>query len=219
MFTLIQPNQPMQHKAQIEAAMRLRNAVFADQLGWDVPVHGDMEYDEYDSLGSTYLIWSDATQRTVYGVVRLLPTTGPTLLHDVFAATHNSDAALIGAGIHEGTRMCLDVAAVERDHGIDAAEGFSRLLYALALAARTLGIERLVSNFEAATSRIYKRAGLTYRMHGVAGGYGKKPVYCGSFAVTEGVLATMCAAIGAAADWTAARCGFAAATMRELAVA
>ncbi len=219
MFTLIQPHQTMQHRSLIDAAMRLRKVVFADQLGWDVPVHGDMEYDAYDSLGATYLIWSDAAQRTVYGMVRLLPTTGPTLLHDVFAATHGSDAALIGEGIHEGTRLCLDLPALARDHGIDATEGFNRLLFALALAARTQGIDRLVSNFEAATSRVYKRAGLGYRLHGVAGGYGRKPVYCGSFAVTDSVIGMMRDAIGAAADWTAARCGFAAAAARELAVA
>lgn len=196
MFTTIQPHQTAQNRDLLINAMRLRKQVFADTLNWDVPVHGDLEYDIYDTMGASYLIWSSADRGTVYGMVRMMTTTGPTLLHDVFHATHAANPALIADDIWEGTRMCIDEAAIARDLGIDAARAFNLLFLALAEAADAMGIKRLVSNFEACMSRVYRRAGLSYDLHGKADGYGAKPVFCASFAVSQPVIAAMRAKIG-----------------------
>ncbi|MDO5631153.1 MAG: acyl-homoserine-lactone synthase [Paracoccus sp. (in: a-proteobacteria)] len=176
---------------------RLRKKVFADGLNWDVPVHGDLEHDEYDRAGASYLVWCSDDRQTLYGVVRLMTTNGPTLLHDVFWATHGRNAELIGSDIWEGTRMCVDEAMIARDHpGTDCGRAFSLLLIALCEAALACGIAKLVSNFEPVMSRIYKRAGVQMRMHGSADGYGRRPVCCASFEVSPCVLAGMRARVG-----------------------
>src|SRR5947208_322813 len=62
---------------------RIRKTVFKDRLGWDVTVRGDVEIDEYDALGPSYLLSIDSFG-TLNGCVRLLPTTGPNMLRDIF---------------------------------------------------------------------------------------------------------------------------------------
>lgn len=197
MFTLIHAQDVAFHPDLMAKIFQLRKRVFADTLKWEVPVHGDQEHDEYDRAGASYLVWCSDDQRQLYGVVRLMTTDGPTLLHDVFWATHGRNADLIGADIWEGTRMCLDETLIARDFpDIDAGRAFSLLLLALCEAALASGIDRLVSNFEPAMSRIYKRAGVRMRMHGSADGYGRRPVCCASFEVSREVLAEMRGHIG-----------------------
>lgn len=197
MFILIHAQDAAADPALMTGIFRLRKKVFADTLGWDVPVHGDQEYDEYDRAGASYLVWCSGDRQHVYGVVRLMTTDGPTLLHDVFWATHGRNADLIGSDIWEGTRMCLDEDLIARDFpDMDCGRAFSLLLVALCEAALACGIERLVSNFEPAMSRVYKRAGVRMRMHGSADGYGRRPVCCASFEVSRLVLAEMRERVG-----------------------
>src|SRR5712664_1505467 len=71
-----------QHLGLLAEMYRLRRRVFKDRLDWSVSVSGDLELDVFDALNPTYLIAID--QDTVNGCVRLLPTTGPTMLVDTF---------------------------------------------------------------------------------------------------------------------------------------
>ena len=197
MFTTIQPHQTAQNKDLLINAMKLRKQVFADQLNWDVPVQNKLEYDIYDTMGASYVVWCSEDRETMYGMTRLMVTTGPTLVHDVFHATHaNSNTDLKADDVWEGTRMCIDEAAIKRDFGLDASQAFSRLFLGLAEASHALGIRKLVSNFEACMSRVYRRAGLSYELHGKADGYGAKPVFCASFDVSAAVIAQMRSKIG-----------------------
>lgn len=191
MFTIIQPHQETEQQDLLTLCFKLRKKVFADMLNWDVQVSGDLEKDSYDDAEASYLVWTSNDRKTLYGMVRLMPTTGPTLLHDVFHATHGSNPALAQSGVWEGTRMCIEAEQIQQDLGIDAGAALSLLLVALCESALALNISRLVSNFESCMSRVYRRAGLVYDLHGKADGYGKKPVYCASFAVTPQVLARM----------------------------
>jgi len=197
MFTTIQPHEVSKNIALVTEIFKLRKKVFADQLNWDVPVNGQLEIDEYDALDATYLVWCSNDRRTLYGVVRLMATDGPTLLHNVFGATHNNNADLISHDVWEGTRMCVDDAAIAADFpNLKPNAGFLMLLLALCEASLDHGIRRLVSNFEPSMSRVYRKAGLSYDMHGKADGYGARPVCCASFEVTKPVLAKMRAALG-----------------------
>ncbi len=164
MFTLIQAADFQKNDKLLTATFKLRKKVFADQLNWDVPVTDDQEFDAYDNEKAQYLVWCSADRETVYGVVRLIPTSAPTLLFDVFDRTHNNDQSLVSDTIYEGTRMCLDDDMIAEDFPTMApGAGFTLLLLALCETGLAAGIDRLVSNFEPAMSRIYKRAGLNYQ--------------------------------------------------------
>lgn len=191
MFTIIQPHQRQEQQDLLMLCFKLRKKVFADLLNWDVPVSGDIEKDIYDDADASYLVWISNDHKTLYGMVRLMPTTGPTLLHDVFHDTHSRNPELAQAGVWEGTRMCIDADRIKQDLNMDAGPALSLMFVALCEAALELKLSRLVSNFEACMSRVYRRAGLAYELHGKADCYGEKPVYCASFEVTPQVLANM----------------------------
>ncbi len=61
-----------------------RKRVFVDMLKWDVPHDGTFEKDQYDTDFADYLILRDAHTAEHRGSVRLLPTTGPHILGEVF---------------------------------------------------------------------------------------------------------------------------------------
>ena len=63
---------------------RLRHEVFCTQLGWVEPSEDRMEKDGFDRRGAIYLVSLD-DHENVDGCWRLLPTSGPYMLSDVFA--------------------------------------------------------------------------------------------------------------------------------------
>ena len=63
---------------------RFRKAVFKDRLDWDVQVDANgFESDEFDLPEALYLLAIDQKDRVV-GSWRLLPTSGPTMIRDVW---------------------------------------------------------------------------------------------------------------------------------------
>lgn len=87
---------------------RMRYRVFKDRMNWDVQANDGLEIDQYDAVHPTYLLQRDG-DGAITGCVRLLPTTGPTMLRDTFpillgdAAMHPSD------DVWESSRFALDV--------------------------------------------------------------------------------------------------------------
>ncbi|WP_288427446.1 acyl-homoserine-lactone synthase [uncultured Agrobacterium sp.] len=192
MFITIQAHEYQHHGDILNQMFRLRKRVFSDHLNWDVQVTGDREEDIYDDLNPVYLIWCSNDGKQLYGAMRLMPTTGPTLLFDTFHATCPSSVNIIGAGIWEGTRMCVDEDAIAKDHPqIDTGRAFSLLLLALCECALAHGVHTMVSNYEPQLKRIYRRAGVEVDELGRAEGYGKHPVCCGVFEVSQRVLDRM----------------------------
>ena len=192
MFILVQAHEYCKYASLVDQLFRLRKRVFADQLGWDVRVVGGLERDEYDGLDPVYLIWCDEEHTKVYGGMRLMPTTGPTLLYDVFRETFPDGANLSAPGIWEGTRMCIDDIALAKDRPeATGARGFCLMLVALCEVALAHGIHTMISNYEPHMKRLYKRAGAKVHELGSAEGFGKHPVCCGSFEVSENVLSAM----------------------------
>lgn len=197
MFTLVQANEIEENADLVRLTYKLRKKVFADQLNWNVKTEGGLENDEYDDENAHYLIWCSDDRKVLFGHIRLIATIHPTLLFDVFGRTHQNDQSLIGSEIFEGTRMCIDEGMIAEHHPeITAANAFSLLFLSLCEAALSLGVRCLVSNFEPAMSRVYRRVGLKYKFHGMSHGFGKYPVCCASFNVSVAVLREMRLKVG-----------------------
>jgi len=192
MYLLIQAHEYHKHTELLDQSFRLRKRVFADRLGWDVSVSGHRERDRYDELHPAYLLWCDEDRRQLYGSVRLMPTTGPTLLYDVFRETFPDVCGLIAPGIWEGTRMCIDEDALERDFtDMRPDRAFCLLLLALCEAALANGIHTMISNYEPHMRRVYQKAGAELDDLGRSEGYGRFPVCCAAFEVSHRVLTAM----------------------------
>ena len=73
--------------SQIEEMFRIRHRVYVDGRGWQAIARPDKrEIDQFDTDDAVYLLGVGPDGR-VYSGVRLMPTTGPHLMRDVFAHT------------------------------------------------------------------------------------------------------------------------------------
>lgn len=83
-----------------------RKRLFVDLFGWDVPVvDGQYEIDQFDTAAAVYIVVA-ADDGTHEASLRLMPTTGPHMLRDVFP--HLCPLGVpVGPDIWETTRLCL----------------------------------------------------------------------------------------------------------------
>ncbi|GIT91265.1 hypothetical protein JANAI62_17210 [Jannaschia pagri] len=129
---------------------RDRTAQFRDRMGWDVDVDAlGWETDAYDRLDPLYVIAEDHRGRHA-GSLRFLPTTGDTMLGDVFP--HLTGGGPIRSPlIWECTRFCLSPTA---DAGVAR-----RLLLAASEVGLAMGLRHSVAVFDAPMVRVYRRLG------------------------------------------------------------
>lgn len=59
---------------------KLRKAVFIDKAGWNIPVHNGLEFDQYDTAYSHYVVVIDENNECV-GCARMMPTNVSIGLH------------------------------------------------------------------------------------------------------------------------------------------
>ncbi|MER9108045.1 GNAT family N-acetyltransferase [Mesorhizobium sp. M0848] len=107
---LITPDCYAEFPDEFNQMHRLRHRVFRDRLDWDVSVSGGYEIDPFDALRPHYLLLRAPTGR-IDGCVRLLPTTGPTMLRDSFSALLGDRSAPEDPRVWESSRFALDLPA------------------------------------------------------------------------------------------------------------
>jgi N-acyl-L-homoserine lactone synthetase len=186
MIIVVEQHNVAQYTGLIRDMFRLRARVFRDTLHWDVKVTAGMERDIYDDQHPVYIIYTDATKQTLIGSLRLLPTTGPTLVSDVFADTYPDIAGLTAPTIWECTRFCLDETVIgDKRDGVVAASAM--LIAALGELALRAGIESIVGNLDARMLRLYRRLGCQVEVLGSTGRYGRT-VFLGLFPVSKAIL-------------------------------
>ena len=142
----------------LAAMFRLRRRVFKDRLDWTVSVSGDLELDVYDALNPTYLVMVSCG-REVVGCVRLLPTTGPTMLAGTFPQLLDGQALTRSHRILESSRVCVDtaLAAEATRTGLNRA---TFILFAAMIESLTLlNADSIVTVTDTRMERILRRAG------------------------------------------------------------
>jgi len=106
MVNLVTSYNRTKFQVPLEGMHRDRKKVFVDYLKWDVPVvDGKFEIDQFDTDAAMYLIATDAQHQRHLGSVRLLPTTGPHLMSEVFPFLCEKGVP-VGDDIWEITRLC-----------------------------------------------------------------------------------------------------------------
>jgi N-acyl-L-homoserine lactone synthetase len=133
------------HVASLDAMFRDRKAIFVDWLKWDIPVvDGVHEKDQFDTDDAIYLVDEGGPETAHLGAhlgsVRLLPTTGPYLLGDVFPALVAGGAPRAD-DVWEITRLCT----TPRLRGADAIAVRRRIAQALCETALLYGVSRFVA--------------------------------------------------------------------------
>ncbi len=184
MIVLVEPYNALRYSKLLDEMFRLRARIFHDRLKWNVRVVDGLERDKFDDEDPVYVIYTDEGAREVKGSLRLLPTTGPTLLADYFSDTCPDAAYLSAPTIWECTRFCLDDKILDRGTQQEQILASATMIAAVGDFAVRAGIESIIGNFEAPLIRLYRRIGCKVEVLGSTLRYGR-PVYLGLFPVFE----------------------------------
>ena len=152
---------------EIDAMFRNRALTFSERLGWDVVVNDGYECDVFDDVNPLYLVACDSECEQYCGSLRLLPTTGPNMLRDVFPYLLGEGHIVESATIWESSRIC--VAAVDRQpqrakNGVNST--LSELIAGIGEVAVIVGLTQIVSVFDARIYRVLKAAGCNPKIIG-----------------------------------------------------
>lgn len=116
---------------------RLRHRLFVERLGWDVPSYAGMEYDQFDTPWTQYLLSVDDAGSTC-GMVRLLPTTRPYMLQRLWPDMVRETLPKSDA-VWEATRFGCDRTLDPRTR--------RRVVNEILCAALEFGVQRRVKGF------------------------------------------------------------------------
>src|SRR5580704_796023 len=117
MIRIVTKDNAERHISNLYQMHRIRKTVFKDRLGWDVTVSGELELDEYDALEPSYLLSIDR-YGTLSGCVRLLPTTGPNMLRDIFPSLVTEAAVPRSERVWEASRFAVSGSSTAAEPGI-----------------------------------------------------------------------------------------------------
>jgi len=157
MMHLIAPERYADFCDELAEMHRLRLRVFKGRLEWNVQATDDKEVDEFDELGPIYLLQRDGDGR-VLGCVRMLPTTGPTMLRQKFADLMDDHPIPELPGVWESSRFALDLPP----NAPKGSGGIAKATYELFGGMIEFGLSRSLSEIVTVTDvrieRILRRA-------------------------------------------------------------
>lgn len=200
MLKLIEGSYASFFPKETDAMFRNRAETFSERLGWEVVVRGGYERDAFDDANPLYLVSVDPITEEYWGSLRLLPTTGPNMLRDVFPQLLDGDY-IESATIWECSRICATAA-----HGQPERNGggvnfvLNELILGIGEVAIAAGITQIAAVFDARILRVLKAAGCNPEIVGTPQPIGDVMCYAGLFDTGEGPLKAFRAATGVASS-------------------
>jgi N-acyl-L-homoserine lactone synthetase len=191
MITLFTGDDAAAHAELHDQMLRGRAAVFRDKLGWDVRVEHGRESDVYDDANPLYLISRDPANGRVCGSIRLMPTTGPTLMRDVFTDVFDADIDLVSATIWEATRFCVHPDAPRRLSPKRMHLATCELAIAMCEIGLSAGLTQYIGVFEERMERVYARIGWKPDVLARSDHFATGTIAVGIWDVSEDALAQM----------------------------
>jgi N-acyl-L-homoserine lactone synthetase len=147
------------HLGMLEDMYRLRARVFHERLGWDVVVRDGMEIDLFDDLDPAHVIAVDDDGHVV-GCMRLLQTTGPHMLADVFASILDGEAPIRSSTVWEATRFCVDTRRLDTGRGRNSISYVtSEVMIGAFEYAMAAGVKDAVAVIDPVMNRVMRRSG------------------------------------------------------------
>ncbi|MEM7300985.1 MAG: acyl-homoserine-lactone synthase [Pseudomonadota bacterium] len=167
----------------------LRKETFSDRMKWDVDVLGGWEIDGFDACDPLYVLSVDASDN-VRGCLRLLPTTGPNMLADVFPDLLNRGQPKIShPNIWESSRFCVRLGNLRDSRSLKA---FNRvtaeLIAGMGEVALHSGVDQIVTVYDHLLRRIIGRAGCQETLVGGPNMIGGVKTYAGLFDINKDEL-------------------------------
>ena len=193
MIKIVTKDNAGRYVSDLHQMHRLRKMVFRDRLGWDVTVSGELEADEYDGMESIYLLSIDR-YGAVNGCVRLLPTTGPNMLRDIFPSFVTKAAVPCGEHVWEASRFAVSSTDARAEAGLS--QTTYELLIGVLRFALSNSIRTIACVVDVRMERILRRAGWQLDRLGPARRIGNTIAMAGQLDVSAQVLRQLEARVG-----------------------
>ena len=157
MFIEIDAPHYQQFRVQLNSMFALRHRVFCERLGW-VNAKGSEEKDVFDNLSPIYII-DQQEDGSVTACVRLLPTTGPNMLRDVFPQLLHGAAAPEREDWMESSRFAVDTEALMAKGKHELCLTSFRLFLAMIEFGLSPGLSAIVTVTDLKIERLVRMAG------------------------------------------------------------
>lgn len=169
---------------------QLRARQFGLRRGWRVEVKDGRERDRFDDLNPLYICVA-SEEGKLLASLRLLPTTGPHMLSDVFPEVMGEAGVIRHPLILESSRFCVDTEASRAFHrdGINLVT--REILSGLFSTALSAGMQNIISVYDVYVERILQRAGCRFDRLGPVHRYDDLKTVGGLFEVSEGVIVAL----------------------------
>ena len=149
MLKLIEGSYASFFPKEMDAMFRNRAETFSHRLGWEVKVKDGYERDHFDDENPLYLVSVDPDTEEYWGSLRLLPTTGPNMLRDIFPQLLDGDH-IESATIWECSRICATAARGQPErNGGGVNYVLSELILGIGEVALAAGLTQIAAVFDA----------------------------------------------------------------------
>src|SRR5262245_37384863 len=149
---------------KLDGMFRLRHEVFKERLDWEVGSQAGKERDMFDDLDPVYIVCEHAGE--VLGSWRLLPTTQPYMLKDVFPELLYGMPAPQAPDVWEISRFAVSKRIANNESLGTINTVTNLLLEQLFTFAARRNISRIVAVADVRFERILRRAGLLTQRFG-----------------------------------------------------
>lgn len=178
-----------------DAMLRLRHRVFKDRMGWKVPAREGFDFDEFDVCQPYYLLAMDRKEHLV-GCWRMLPTTGPYMLPEVFPELLAGRPPPHSPAVWEGSRFAVDT-EFEGKGGLGALHRYSAEIFCGVVEfGIALGIDEVWTVYDRRIARLLPRLGVTSNWVGSSIDIDGVPTMAGCFDAGPAMLSAIRAATG-----------------------
>src|SRR5574337_477043 len=189
MLKLIEGSYSSFFPRESDAMFKNRAEVFSARLGWDVVVNNGYERDRFDDLTPLYLVSVDPETEGYWGSLRLLPTTGPNMLRDVFPQLLDDNGHIESATIWESSRICAIDVEGQPDRGRGGVNYvLSELILGVGEVGVIAGLTQIVSVFDARVLRILRSIGCRPQIIGRPQRIGAVMCYAALFDIDESAM-------------------------------
>ncbi len=158
------------------AVAAYRHKIFIERLGWQLPVQDGLERDQFDRPDTIYVVARD-DNGDICGCARLLPTTSPYLLGEVFPQLMNGLPVPSVHDVWELSRFAAADIGNKLMTPQDAANKSRELLAAAVAVAAEHGATRLITVSPLGIERLLHRMGVHAHRAGPPVFVDDKPIF------------------------------------------
>lgn len=191
MIEVVTPDIAFLYREKLDSMFQLRHRIFKERMDWDVNSRNGKERDVYDLLRPVYLLATDDEDGSVEGTWRLLPTTGPYMLRDVFPELLDGSTAPESPLVWETSRFAVEMDVDGSDRRNTVNRITSELFAGLVEWALLYGIQEVVTVYDVRVGRLLNKIGVTPTWVSQRRRIGNTLTVAGRFEISDAVLASI----------------------------